>query len=122
MSPPQPAPSMRSAASLLRKGIAALALALAAGCSYRRHVAITPLPEPARQPVLAGSDTISYERSGDTRSGKPTVVLLHGFGAAMESWSDIQPMIAAQYPVIRVDLKGFGMSSKPTDDKYSARD
>jgi pimeloyl-ACP methyl ester carboxylesterase len=40
----------------------------------------------------------------------------------MESWSDIQPTIAAKYPVLRVDLKGFGMSSKPSDDRYSARD
>jgi pimeloyl-ACP methyl ester carboxylesterase len=106
----------------LRKWIAILPLTLAAGCSYRRHVVVTPVPEPARQAVVVGSDTISYERSGDTLSGRPTVVLLHGFGAAMESWSDIQPMIAAQYPVLRMDLKGFGRSSKPKDDKYSARD
>ena len=106
----------------LLKGTAALSLILAAGCSYRRHVAVTPVPEPARLSVVVGVDTISYERAGDTLSGKPTVVLLHGFGAAMESWSDIQPMIAAKYPVLRVDLKGFGMSSKPKDSKYSARD
>jgi pimeloyl-ACP methyl ester carboxylesterase len=106
----------------LLKGTAALSLILAAGCSYRRHVAVTPIPEPARLSVVVGTDTITYERAGDTLSGKPTVVLLHGFGAAMESWSDIQPMIAAKYPVLRVDLKGFGMSSKPKDSKYSARD
>lgn len=106
----------------LLKGTAVLSLALLAGCSYQRHVAITPVPEPVRSAVVIGSDTISYERSGDTSSAKPTVVLLHGFGAAMESWSDIQPMIAAKYPVLRIDLKGFGMSSKPRDDKYSARD
>lgn len=106
----------------LLKGTAALSLILATGCSYRRHVAVTPIPEPARLSVVVGTDTISYERTGDTLSGKPTVVLLHGFGAAMESWSDIQPMIAASYPVLRMDLKGFGMSSKPKDSKYSARD
>ena len=100
----------------------ALSLALVTGCSYRRHVVVTPVPEPARQSVIVGADTISYERSGDTLSGKPTVVMLHGFGAAMESWSDIQPMIAAKYPVVRIDLKGFGMSSKPKDGRYSARD
>jgi pimeloyl-ACP methyl ester carboxylesterase len=92
------------------------------GCTYRRHVAVVPVPEPARRSVVVGSDTISYELSGDTLSGRPTVVLLHGFGAAMESWSDIQPMIAARNPVLRMDLKGFGMSSKPKDSKYSARD
>src|SRR4051812_42416054 len=104
------------------KKLSAASLLLLAACSYRRHVAVTPVPEPARQSVVIGTDTISYERSGDSLSGRPTVVMLHGFGAAMESWSDIQPAIAAQYPVLRVDLKGFGMSSKPKDDRYSARD
>src|SRR4051812_16097643 len=97
-------------------------LVFLAGCSYRRHVAVTPVPEPSRQFVVTGSDTISYERSGDSLSGRPTIVMLHGFGAAMESWSDIQPMIAAKYPVLRLDLKGFGRSSKPKDDKYTASD
>src|SRR3954465_1050224 len=103
----------------LMRIVSAASLLLLAACSYRRHVAVTPVPEPARQWVVIGSYSISYERSGDTLSGKPTVVMLHGFGAAMESWSDVQPLIAAKYPVLRVDLKGFGRSSKPKDDKYS---
>jgi pimeloyl-ACP methyl ester carboxylesterase len=110
-------PSMR-----LPKTLCTFALLLAAACSYRRHVAVTPVPEPARQSVVVGSDTISYERSGDTTTGKPIVILIHGFGAAMESWSDILPAVGAQYPVVRLDLKGFGMSSKPKNEKYSARD
>jgi pimeloyl-ACP methyl ester carboxylesterase len=72
--------------------------------------------------VVVGADTVSYELIGDTLSARPTVVMLHGFGAAMESWSDIQPAIAAQYPVLRMDLKGFGLSSKPKDSRYSAKD
>jgi pimeloyl-ACP methyl ester carboxylesterase len=72
--------------------------------------------------VVVGVDTISYELLGDTLSRRPTVVMLHGFGAAMESWSDIMPMVAARYPVLRMDLKGFGMSSKPKDSRYSAKD
>jgi pimeloyl-ACP methyl ester carboxylesterase len=105
-----------------KKLMALASLVLATSCSYRRHVAVTPVPEPLRRSVVVGTDTISYELAGDTLANKPTVVLIHGFGAAMESWSDIQPMIAARYPVLRMDLKGFGMSSKPKDDKYSARD
>jgi pimeloyl-ACP methyl ester carboxylesterase len=106
----------------LGKKVVAASLVVLVGCSYRRHVAITPVPEPARRSVVVGTDTVSYELAGDTLSGRPTVVMLHGFGAAMESWSDIQPMIAASYPVLRMDLKGFGMSSKPKDSRYSARD
>lgn len=101
---------------------AAVALAITAGCGYRRQVDVTPVPEPARRFVVVGTDTVSYELTGDTLSTRPTVVMLHGFGAAMESWSDIQPLIAAQYPVLRMDLKGFGMSSKPKDSRYSAKD
>src|SRR5688572_17361577 len=100
------------------KMFSAASLLLLAACSYRRQVTVTPVPEPARQAIVVGTDTISYERSGDATSARPTVVMLHGFGAAMESWSDILPMIAAKHPVLRIDLKGFGMSSKPKDGKY----
>src|SRR5215211_7357902 len=101
----------------VRKLAAIVSIGLLTSCSYRRHVAVTPVPEPLRRSVVVGVDTIRYELAGDTLSSRPTVVLIHGFGAAMESWSDIQPLIAARYPVLRIDLKGFGMSSKPKDDK-----
>jgi pimeloyl-ACP methyl ester carboxylesterase len=104
------------------KAIAVGLLTLASGCSYRRHVAITPVREPVRREVDAAGVKISYELTGDTLSGKPMVVMLHGFGAALESWSDVQSAIAAEYPVLRMDLKGFGRSAKPRDDRYSAKD
>lgn len=95
---------------------------LLAGCAYRRQVGVVSVPDPVRREVEAAGVKIAYERSGDTLSSKPTVVMLHGFGAALESWSDIQPAIAAEYPVLRLDLKGFGLSGKPRDGKYSAKD
>ncbi|HET9424897.1 MAG TPA: alpha/beta fold hydrolase [Gemmatimonadaceae bacterium] len=101
---------------------AAVILAATAGCSYQRRVEFTPVPEPARREVEAAGVRVAYELAGDTLSSKPTVVMLHGFGAALESWSDIHPMVAAEYPVLRLDLKGFGLSSKPRDGRYSAKD
>lgn len=106
----------------LSRSIFVAAVVLAAGCSYQRHVDLVPVAEPARREVTAAGVRIAYELTGDTLAGKPTVVMLHGFGAAMESWSDIQPTIAAEYPVLRMDLKGFGSSEKPKDEKYAARD
>lgn len=103
----------------LRIAVALLALT---GCSYRRHVDVTPGPEPARREIGAAGVRVSYELTGDTTAGKPVVVMLHGFGAALESWSDIQPAIAAEFPVLRMDLKGFGMSEKPRDGRYAAMD
>lgn len=104
------------------KSVFAGALLVVAGCAYRGHVESVVVPEPVRREVEAAGITVSYERAGDTTSGRPTVVMLHGFGASLESWSDILPAIAAEYPVLRMDLKGFGLTGKPRDDRYSARD
>lgn len=104
------------------KAILAGLLFLSAGCSYQTRVHPSPVPEPARREVVAAGVKVSYELAGDTLSGKPVVVMLHGFGAALESWSDIHPVVAAEYPVLRLDLKGFGLSGKPRDGKYAATD
>lgn len=104
-----------------RKYLIAGALLLA-GCSYQRNVHPTPAPIPVRREVDVQGLRISYEYSGDSATPAPVVVLLHGFGASLESWSDILPLIAAKHPVLRIDLKGFGRSAKPRDDKYSAMD
>ncbi len=46
----------------------------------------------------------------------PVVVLLHGYGSAIESWHAIIPALKANHRVIAVDLKGFGWSSRPPGD------
>jgi len=51
-----------------------------------------------------------------------TLLLIHGLGASLESWCDVWPRLAAEFSVVRVDLKGSGHSSKPVDGKYSSRD
>lgn len=51
-----------------------------------------------------------------------TLVLIHGFGATLETWSDIYPLLTDKYSVVRVDLKGAGFSSKPKDSHYSPTD
>jgi len=63
--------------------------------------------------------SISFESVGD---GTRPLVLLHGFGASMESWNDILPELSKQFRVFRLDLKGHGLSSKPRDAKYSLDD
>jgi len=49
-------------------------------------------------------------------------VLLHGFGASLETWRDITPLLEADHTLYLVDLKGFGRSSKPDDHRYSPDD
>jgi pimeloyl-ACP methyl ester carboxylesterase len=59
---------------------------------------------------------INYEIHG---SGNSTLVFLHGFGASVETWRDIQLSLSKGNTLYFLDLKGFGLSSKPDDGKYS---
>jgi len=52
----------------------------------------------------------------------PPVLLLHGFGASTFTWRHIAPDLAQTHRVIAVDLKGFGQSDKPFDERYSVSD
>lgn len=53
--------------------------------------------------------------------GKP-VVFLHGLGASSYTWRHILPELAKTHHVIAIDLKGFGNSDKPLDERYSIFD
>lgn len=63
--------------------------------------------------------TINYEEHGNFEE---TMVFLHGFGASIETWRDIQAGLQNKYKLFFLDLKGFGLSSKPDDGKYSLED
>lgn len=64
----------------------------------------------------AGAVRLAYRDHG---KGKP-VVLLHGFGASSYTWRHIEPgLVKEGFRVLTVDLKGFGLSDKPLDEKYS---
>src|SRR5215470_3890660 len=43
----------------------------------------------------------------------PTIVLIHGFGAAIDWWDNIAPELAADHRVIRIDLIGHGGTAAP---------
>lgn len=43
----------------------------------------------------------------------PTLLLLHGTGAATHSWRDIAPLLAHRFTVIAPDLPGHGFTSAP---------
>ncbi len=51
-------------------------------------------------------------------SSKPPLILLHGFGAAIEHWRQNIPVLARDRPVYALDLLGFG-GSKKADTSYS---
>ncbi len=43
----------------------------------------------------------------------PTIVLIHGFGAAIDWWDNIEPGLAADHRVICIDLIGHGGTMAP---------
>lgn len=50
------------------------------------------------------------------------VLLVHGFGVSSYSWRHLVGPLSKKRRVITVDLKGFGSSPKPCDERYSVHD
>lgn len=52
----------------------------------------------------------------------PAVILLHGFGASLDTWEPWAQALSARLRVIRFDLPGFGLTgADPTGDYSDAR-
>lgn len=52
----------------------------------------------------------------------PAVILLHGFGASLDTWEPWSQALSARFRVIRFDLPGFGLTGPdPTGDYTDAR-
>ena len=64
------------------------------------------------------SAQIKYYQIGN---GDP-VILLHGFASSSFTWLHIAEALSKNYTVFALDLKGFGLSDKPADTRYSPRD
>lgn len=62
---------------------------------------------------------VHYTESRPAVKGEPWLLLIHGFGASLESWYDVVPLLAPSIRVVRVDLRGFGLTDKPRDGRYS---
>jgi magnesium chelatase accessory protein len=49
----------------------------------------------------------------------PTVLLLHGSGAASHSWRDVAPLLAARFTLVIPDLPGHGFTGTPRGEGLS---
>lgn len=55
--------------------------------------------------------------------GAQAVILLHGFGASLDTWEPWAQALSARYRVVRFDLPGFGLTGPdPTGDYSDARE
>ena len=96
-----------------------LACAALAGCAQM----LPPLPTtvPGSYYQLGGDDKPVRLAVREMGRGKP-MLLLHGLGASSYTWHAVMPRLAREHRVIALDLKGFGDSDKPLDDRYSIAD
>ena len=86
-------------------------LALLGGCpSFHAG----PLPGAPADATFVDVDGI-HVHYREVGSG-PAVVLIHGYGASLESWVGVVPDVALHHRVIAIDLKGFGWTSRPEGD------
>jgi pimeloyl-ACP methyl ester carboxylesterase len=79
-----------------------------------------PKPRPDRTVKIAGVDI--HFHAALRKDGGPALVMVHGFGACLETWHDVYPALAEEFSVVRLDLKGAGFSAKPRDERYALRD
>jgi pimeloyl-ACP methyl ester carboxylesterase len=70
---------------------------------------------------LGPSDAPVHLYVNEAGEGTP-LLLIHGFGTNSFTWRRVAPELARDPHGIAVDLKGFGQSDKPFDERYSALD
>lgn len=61
--------------------------------------------------IRVGSNDIAFNEMGEGE----TIVFLHGFCGSMSYWDKIAPVLAKEYHVILIDLRGHGNSSSSYD-------
>lgn len=80
--------------------------------NFERDGADWPHREASRF-VTAGGLRFHVQLTGAAPAGAPSVLLLHGLGAASHSWRDLLPLLAPHASVIAPDLPGHGFSELP---------
>ena len=67
-----------------------------------------------------GSEYIYLDSNPENPEDLPVMVLLHGFGADKDNFTEVAPYLVDQYRLISPDHQGFAESSKDMTADYSA--
>jgi len=94
-------------------GLAAILLSTP-GCALRYQSAELDYGSDPFEVAEIDGAQIRYDVQGP--DGAEAVVLIHGFGSALTAWDLLVPALRDRYRVIRLDLAGFGLSSKYEGD------
>ncbi|BDB26694.1 alpha/beta hydrolase [Cupriavidus sp. TA19] len=108
--------------NLLRR-LLAIALILGAATASAIAHADATVRKQARQPDIGWIEIdrdISLRRMVVHHPGaKGTVLFLHGFPETLYAWKDIAVSLGDDFEVHAIDWPGYGLSSRPTADKFS---
>jgi magnesium chelatase accessory protein len=87
---------------------------------------VTRKPDWAREGVdWPNREASRFVRAGGLRwhvqvmGSGPTLLMLHGAGAATHSWRDLAPLLARDFTVVAPDLPGHGFTDTPRGDGLS---
>ena len=85
------------------------------------HIEIADVrPGAGQRFYYSETDFLNYEAVGE---GPITLLFLHGFGGSLRTWDDVLACIPGdRFTSYLLDLKGFGLSSKPRDALYAIGD
>ncbi len=78
---------------------------------------VEKLTGPSSTFINVNGHTIHYTQQGQ---GQP-LVLVHGFAGSVFTWRSLIPLLSDKYTVYALDLLGFGLSDKPSDNSYDMR-
>ena len=87
------------------------------GCLKWQETAFDYSGEGVRSVAMLEGMEIHYAIEGPV-DGTP-VVLVHGFGSQLGCWNPLVPALDRDHRVLRMDLTGFGRSSRYSDGDYS---
>ncbi|MEX2373439.1 MAG: alpha/beta hydrolase, partial [Dehalococcoidia bacterium] len=76
-------------------------------------------PTKPRDEFIEANDLrFHYREWGDTRS-RHALLLLHGYAATSEIWTDVAVDLAREFRVIALDQRGYGQSDRADDMDYT---
>lgn len=81
-------------------------------------LAVTYESPASRYADLPGGIHMHYRIEGQTGDG-PTILLIHGFSDALQTWEHWVPALGEQYRVISIDLPGHGLTRAPAGYRAS---
>ena len=73
--------------------------------------------EPSTRFVEVGGTSIRIRDTGSKDA--PVVIMIHGFGSSLETWTPWAQSLSANYRVVRFDLPGCGLSEPDRTGSYA---